>query len=100
MPAGLCAFMGDEVSAAGFRLAGIEVRVPSAQETAAVFRRLASDFQLVLITAELAERLPAEELERALAADRPLVLVIPDVRGRARPPEIGALLRRQLGMAE
>jgi vacuolar-type H+-ATPase subunit F/Vma7 len=100
MPSGLCAFMGDEVSAAGFRLAGIEVRVPSQTEAAAVFRRLARDCQLLLITAELAEHLPAEELQGALAADRPLVLVIPDVRGRARPPEVGALLRRQLGMAE
>jgi vacuolar-type H+-ATPase subunit F/Vma7 len=100
MPAGLCAFIGDEVSAAGFRLAGVAVHVPAPPETAAVFRRLVREFQLVLLTVEAAERLPAQELQRALAAERPLVLVIPDVQGRSQPPDLGVLLRRQLGMAE
>lgn len=96
----LCAFIGDEVSAAGFRLAGVEVHVPAADEVPALFRRLGSRTDLILITAEAAEGLPAETLRATLAAGRPLVLVIPDVRGRRLPPDIGAALRRQLGMAE
>lgn len=96
----LCAFIGDEVSAAGFRLAGVEVHVPSRGQAAALFRRLLGEVPMVLITAEVSAWLPREELHRAIAADRPLVLVMPDVRGRAQPRDIAAALRRQLGMAE
>jgi hypothetical protein len=39
-------------------------------------------------------------LQAALRAGRPLVLVIPDARGRHQPPDIGKSIRRQLGMAE
>jgi len=95
-----CAFIGDEVSAAGFRLAGVDVHVPAAEGAEALFRRLMGEAQLVLITAEAAARLPVDLLTRALRAPRPLVLVIPDLRGRAQPPDLASLLRRQLGMTE
>ena len=96
----LCAFIGDEVSAAGFRLAGVEVHVSGAAEVSGLFQRLRTRTDLILMTAEAAQWLPAEILRGALAAGRPLVLVIPDVRGRSEPPDISATLRRQLGMAE
>lgn len=94
-----CAFIGDEVSAAGFRLAGIEVHVPEVEETARLFRRLLTEVELLLITAELAAHLPEGEFCRALTAERPLVLAIPDVRGRVAPPDLSLRIRRQLGMA-
>lgn len=56
--------------------------------------------ELILITAEVAGWIPEETLGRTLAADKPLVLVIPDVRGRFQPPDVGVVLKRQLGMAE
>jgi vacuolar-type H+-ATPase subunit F/Vma7 len=96
----LFALIGDEVSASGFRLAGVQVHVPDPARTADLFRRLIREAELVLVTAEAAEQLPADELRRALSADRPLVLVIPDVRGRVQPADIGSELRRQLGMSE
>jgi vacuolar-type H+-ATPase subunit F/Vma7 len=96
---GLCAFVGDEVSAAGFRLAGIEVHVPEPAQTAPLFQRLLGEADILLITAEAAGRVSEAGLRRAIAADRPLVLVIPDIRGREEPPDIGGALRRQLGMA-
>jgi vacuolar-type H+-ATPase subunit F/Vma7 len=96
----LCAFIGDEVSAAGFRLAGVEVRVPGQEDPSALFRRLVGKVEILLITAETAARLPQEELRDALAAERPLVLVIPDVLGREDPPDVIGPLKRQLGMAE
>jgi vacuolar-type H+-ATPase subunit F/Vma7 len=96
----LCAFLGDEVSAAGFRLAGVEVHQPTAATAIDLFQRLRGEVELLLLTAEVADWLPEEGLRRALAAGRPLVLVIPDIRGRFQPPDISARLRRQLGMAE
>ena len=96
----VCAFMGDEVSAAGFRLAGVDVHVPTATQAEGLFRRLLGDSQLVLITAEVAERLPVDLLQSALISDHPLILIIPDIRRRIRPPDLSFLVRRRLGMAE
>lgn len=95
-----CAFMGDEISAAGFRLAGVDVHVPGPEQAPDLFRRLLNESRLVLVTAEVAGWLSQGQLRRALIADRPAVLVIADVRGRVAAPDLASLLRRQLGMAE
>jgi vacuolar-type H+-ATPase subunit F/Vma7 len=91
-------FLGDELSAAGFRLGGIDARTPPLGEEAAYFERAREEALFVLITAEVAARLPRALLEHALNAGRPLVAVLPDVRGRLPPPDLAAALRRQLGM--
>jgi vacuolar-type H+-ATPase subunit F/Vma7 len=96
----LCAFVGDELSALGFRLGGAECHSPAPAETPALFRELRERVQLILLTAEASEALPPELLRRTQAAERPLVLVIPDVRRRALPADRAELVRRQLGMAE
>jgi vacuolar-type H+-ATPase subunit F/Vma7 len=96
----LCVLIGDEVTAAGFRLAGVDVHVPEPASAPELFRRLAREARILLVTAEAAEWLSGEELRRAVAAEDPLVLVIPDVRGRVQPPDLTRDLRRQLGMAE
>jgi vacuolar-type H+-ATPase subunit F/Vma7 len=95
-----CAFVGDEVSAVGFRLTGIAVYAPAPAEVAALFRTLCREQELILITAEMAQQLPTDLLQRQLRARRPLLLVIDDVRGRHPPVDLAEQLRRQLGMAE
>jgi vacuolar-type H+-ATPase subunit F/Vma7 len=111
------AFVGDEVSAVGFRLAGVDVHTPGPGEGAALFARLRSEAALILLTQEALAWIGEGALQAALAAmngghignagavsdvraGRPLVLVIPDVHGRHQPPDLGASIRRQLGMAE
>ena len=96
----LCVLIGDEVTAAGFRLAGVDVHVPSQAQAPDLFRRLVREAQIILVTAEAADWIPGEELQRSMVAVSPLVLVIPDIRGRARPADLTQVLRRQLGMAE
>jgi vacuolar-type H+-ATPase subunit F/Vma7 len=96
----LCAFMGDEVSAAGFRLAGVEVHVPEPKQVPDLFRRLLQESELVILTAAVASSLPQAGLRHAQSAARPLVLVVPDVRGRFQPPDLVAELGRQLGITE
>ncbi len=96
----LCAFVGDEVSAAGFRLAGMQVHVPEPAETAELFHRLCAEVDLLLVTAETVLALPDGTLDRALAAQRPLVLVVPDSRGRVQPTDMALRVRQQLGMAQ
>lgn len=92
------AFIGDELSAAGYRLAGAATYVPAAGEEGTVFSAARAHAALVLVTAECAARIPPAELHPALAAVRPLTLIVPDVRGRVAPADLGRLVRQQLGM--
>jgi vacuolar-type H+-ATPase subunit F/Vma7 len=96
----LCAFIGDELSGLGFRLGGVECHNPAPAETPALFRSLTERVQLILLTAQAAQSLPPELLRRTQAAERPLVLVMADVRRQVPPPDRVELLRRQLGIAE
>ena len=93
-------FIGDRLSAAGFRLGGTLARVPEPGTEQAAFSQALEETDLVLVTAEVASRLPEPLLSKALSDTSPLVLVIPDVRGLQEPPDISINLRRQLGMIE
>ena len=92
-------YIGDEATAAGYRLAGAEVRVPSAEEAAEVFRRAgAAGAELILLSAGLADALPPEELEAAVQGERPLVAIVADAHGRHAPPDVARDVRLALGI--
>jgi len=93
-------FIGDEVTAAGFRLAGARVLVPAAGHETQAFQQARKDSDLMLVTAELAHRIPDRLLREAFQSGQPLLLVVPDVRGRLPPTDLSAGLRRQLGLNE
>lgn len=97
---GRCVFIGDEVSAAGFRLAGLDCPPTVEADIAVLFRQARERAGLIIITAELAARLPAGLLAGALREQRPPTVVVGDIRGRAPPPDPAAALKRQLGLAE
>jgi vacuolar-type H+-ATPase subunit F/Vma7 len=91
-------YLGDELSAAGWRLAGIDApEAAPGHETAALESALRSA-ALVLVSAALAARIDGVTLRRALAALAPLVLVVPDPQGEAPLPDLAARLRLQLGL--
>jgi vacuolar-type H+-ATPase subunit F/Vma7 len=92
-------FLGDEVSAAGFRLAGLSVRVPLDGEEQQALAEAAASAELVLITAAFARRLPPALLDRYQSGSRPLVGVVPDVTGGVWPADLAAEIRRHLGIA-
>jgi vacuolar-type H+-ATPase subunit F/Vma7 len=94
-----CAFIGDEVSATGFRLAGVSGHCPAPHEAAALFQRLRGEAALILLTQEALGWVGERPVRAAILVGRPLVLVIPDVRGQSSPPDLGEAIRRQLGMA-
>lgn len=91
-------FIGDEVSAAGFRLAGARIDVPAPGKEVEVFEAARREARLVLLTAQVAACLPPTLLSRALIAARPLLLVVPDIRARRQPPDLSHLVRAQLGI--
>jgi len=92
-------YIGDEVTAAGYRLAGADVRVPAPSEVGEVFRRARSDgADVILLSAAIAAEVDSGELSAALIAEAPLVAIVPDVFGRCPPPDVARNVRLALGI--
>lgn len=91
-------YIGDEIGAAGWQLAGASVHVPEPGGEAAALDAARGEAALVLISAALAPRIEGATLRRAVAALAPLVLVVPDTQGIAALPDFAARLRAQLGL--
>ena len=97
MPAIL--FLGDELTATGFRLAGVPVRVPLEGEEQQALEAAAASAELVLVTEAFARCLPPGLVERYQVGSRPLVGVLPDVAGKRWPVDLADEIRRHLGIA-
>ena len=94
-------FIGDEVTAAAYRLAGLDARVAVPADAAMLWRRALREAPpLLLITAECAAALPAEELDAALARLDPPLAVVPDAGNRVPVPDVMQRVRASLGIAE
>ena len=91
-------YLGDEVGAAGYRLAGALVRTPAAGEAPAALAWARSRAPLVLLSAAVAAQIGEAALRAALLALTPLVLIVPDSQGEVPVPDLGARLRAQLGL--
>ena len=95
----LC-YIGDEVSAAGYRLAGARAIVPTAGDETAALAATRGSATLVLISADVAARISAPDLAVAQAALAPLVLIVPDLREEMPMPDLATRLRGQLGLED
>ena len=93
-------YIGDEASAAGYRLAGASVIVPSPGTEGRALASARANAPLVLISADVAARIPARELSSARAALAPLTLVVPDLRGKTQMSDLATRLRAQLGLED
>jgi vacuolar-type H+-ATPase subunit F/Vma7 len=92
-------YMGEEATAAGFRLAGADVRVVEQGESAA-FTAGGAEASLVLVSSSIAARARGSVLDAALAALSPLMVIVPDVRDEVREPDLAVRLRHELGLEE
>jgi len=90
-------FVGEEVSAAGWRLAGVRTVVPEEGDEAAALATARARAPLVLVGAATAARIPEATLRAAQAALAPLTLIVPDLSGEP-VPDVAARLRHQLGL--
>ena len=93
-------FIGDEISAAGFRLAGVRIRTPQPEDLLRVIEWACSNTSLILITSEFAAMLPANEYERFVSQESPAFLVVSDVRAKSTVEDLDTRLRTQLGIVE
>ena len=91
-------YVGDEVSAAGYRLAGVRVRTPRPGEAATALAEACAQAPLVLLSSAVAAGIGERPLRAALSAPAPLVVVVPDLEGAVPVPDLAARLRAQLGL--
>lgn len=91
-------FIGDEVTAAGFRLAGLRVAVPGPGEAARCFAEACEGAGVIYLTGEAAAGIPAGVLEPARRGADPLVLIVPDLNGRSAPPDMERRILGFLGL--
>lgn len=91
-------FLGDEVAAAGWRLAGLDARTPDAGEESSALTAALAQASLVIISADVAARMPGPALHAALHRLTPLTVIVPDLRGTAGYPDIALRMKRQLGI--
>ena len=97
MPARIV-YLGDEVTAAGFRLAGVEPRVPArGGETEALTAAL-REAAIVLVGIRCANAIAPRTLTDALALRMPRVMVIPDLDGTRPSSNPATRVRRILGI--
>jgi len=95
---GAAIFIGDELSASGFRRAGIATLVPKPDAVGAAFEEARSRGSLVIITADVARYIAAPQIEAAMLAEGPAIAIIPDVLFSAPVPDLTGKLRTVLGI--
>jgi vacuolar-type H+-ATPase subunit F/Vma7 len=91
-------YLGDELSAAGFRLAGVSARVPPQGEEAEWLHNAMQEAQVVLLGISCAAALSPGALEAALASRLPLVMIVPKFNGASASNDPAARVRRSLGV--
>ncbi|MDD5176165.1 MAG: hypothetical protein PHQ05_07075 [Sterolibacterium sp.] len=94
----LSIFLGDELSAAGYRLAGVDARVPRPGDESGCFEKALQEARIVLVGSRCAKAIPPVALETALALLSPLVMVVPDWDGTQLASEPANKVRRVLGL--
>ncbi|MEJ2604407.1 MAG: V-type ATP synthase subunit F [Gammaproteobacteria bacterium] len=92
-------FIGDEATAAGWRLAGLRVVVAGPDEAGAELAAAREHAALVLIGAASAGGIDEAELAAAARFGRPPVVVVPDARGY-RPPDPADTINRVFGLEQ
>lgn len=96
MPAPI--FIGDEVSAIGYRLAGAWIRTPKAEEIEQELERAAKITDLVIITRQFLQMLPQHKQSDWLCGITPALVVVEDIRDEFSATAVADQLRAQLGI--
>jgi vacuolar-type H+-ATPase subunit F/Vma7 len=93
-------YIGDELCATGYRLAGAQTFVSDAVTNLdELLESALQQTSLLLIGADVAAALPSERLHDLLRSLKPLVVVVPNIQGNKALPDLSTWLRGQLGMS-
>jgi vacuolar-type H+-ATPase subunit F/Vma7 len=93
-------FIGDEATAAGFRLAGAETACPAPDGTAEALAeaRARDDLGLILLGSMHAQALGCAAIAEAARAMDPPLTVVRDAAGAVRRPDLARPVRDTLGL--
>ena len=91
-------FIGDEISAAALRLAGVTPLSPAVDDLPRTFERAIAEAELVIIAADYARELDETCLRSAIRRAEPIILVTPDGGNRHQPEDLDARIERVLGI--
>lgn len=91
-------FIGDELTGAGFRLAGMRVFEAAPGAIESLFKQALQQAPLVLITARASSDLPQSLLEDAIRRAQPPVTIVPEAVGGPPLPDIEREVRAALGV--
>ena len=91
-------FIGDEITAAAFRLAGVTPKTPATGDLPGIFESATEEADLVIIAADYARSLEPELLRSAIRRADPLILLVPDGGNRHQPEDLDARIDRVLGI--
>ena len=91
--------ISDELSGLGWRLAGAQLLIADEHSVQERLAEAGHGADLVLITADLAKRLPDSVLNAALLAERPLMAVIAGLPNGSEPPDLEQGVKHVLGIA-
>ena len=93
-------FIGDEVTAAAYRLIGLRTHVVVNGAVLKAFEAARREADLLLITAPCAAELGNERMDAAMREARPLILVVPDAAKQGTPPDLDKEVDRVLGIEQ
>lgn len=91
-------FIGDETTAAAWRLIGVDTRVPDKTGVPGLFEQAIADSDLVVIAANAAALLPQDMLRTAIRSAAPLIVVVADGGNRHVPDDLAPRVDRVLGI--
>jgi vacuolar-type H+-ATPase subunit F/Vma7 len=93
-------YIGDEISAAGYRLCGIDVHIADEHNTLTLVKAACARASLVLLGSKTALYINRKELEALMLNIEPPVMIVPDAGKLQSVPDITSLIYKQLGMLE
>lgn len=93
-------YIGDEISAAGYRLCGVDVHIADRHNAWSLVKQACGRASLVLVGSGTAQYVRSADLDLLMESLSPPVLIVPDIRGRQAVPDIAARIYKQLGMLE
>jgi len=92
-------FIGDEVTGAGYRLAGLRIVTAGPDGAGEALASAREEAVLILIGAGSAAGVDAAELEAMQRRSEPPVVVVPDALG-GEPPDLAAVINRAFGLEQ
>ena len=91
-------FIGDELTGAGFRLAGASVYTPGPEQLEDTVRKLLPRATLLIVTEDVASALPGDWLRQVVTRAHPPLAVVPAALPGRTGPDLEHEVRIGLGM--